>query len=300
MVQPSSPSELAIAREKASGSLSETVIAPHVEDQLGDYAPNVSTSQCPVEEAASSLHSPRSAELTSKPKSPILGDFEQLETQIQRSDRVKVQNEEQLGTSRILKASHLDSNDFPQLPSVLQNLSILKPLAQNTVQKIPEQSYASSYPPIVEGKQTLSPPILGDLGSQHRGLATPPISPQETFATDSIITVKKSPTQYAKIDIPPRKTKTAEVRSHSTPPILIAPKTTIQTTRQIRSGVVQMARNQTLIPQGKEEIPLKTDTSTSDIAQDLETLAQMIYAQLQQRLRIDRERRGSGTERFPW
>jgi hypothetical protein len=305
MVQPISPSELAIAREIASESLSETAISPYSEGQPGDYAPNITSSQCPVEEANSSLHSP--------PQSPILGDFEQLETQVQRSDRVKVQNEEQLGTSRILKTPQTDSNDFPQLPNVLQNLSILKPLVQTTAQKISEQSYSSSYssplPLTHKRKQTQSPPILGDLGfdvsSAERGecskFSTSQTSVQEPIATDSTITVQKSPTQYTKIDIPPRKSKTAEVRSHlPIPSPLIAPKITLQPKRQIRSDVIQMVRNQTLIPQGKEEIPLKTDTSTSDIAQDLETLAQMIYAQLQQRLRIDRERRGSGTERFPW
>jgi hypothetical protein len=204
---------------------------------------------------------------------------------------------------------------FSQLPTILQNLSILKPLVQNTVQRIPEQSHASSYPPIGEGQQILKPPELGshfrgrvprleesgaDLGGQRRGLATPPISLQESIAADSIITVQKSPTQYAKIDIPPRKTKMAEVRSPSTPSVAIAPKTTLQTKRQNPSGVIQMARNQTVIPEGKEEIPLETDTSASDISQDLETLAQTIYAQLQQRLRIDRERHGHGAGRFPW
>jgi hypothetical protein len=286
-VQPISPSELAIARKTTSEPLSETAIAPHVEGQTGSQNPAK-----PVEQDSSSLRSP--------PKFPILGDFEQLDTQIQRSDRVKVQNEEQLGTSRILKASHLDSNDFPQLPSVLQNLSILKALAQNTVQKISEQSYASSYPPIIEGKQTQNPPELVDLRGQRRVLATSQISPQELIAANSIVTVQKSPTEYPKIDIPPRKPKMAEVRSQSTPSIAIAPKTTIQTKQQNPSDIIQMAQTQTLIPEGKEEIPLETDTSASDIAQDLETLAQTIYVQLQQRLRIDRERQGHGTGRFPW
>ncbi|NJK51765.1 MAG: hypothetical protein HC936_01390 [Leptolyngbyaceae cyanobacterium SU_3_3] len=62
------------------------------------------------------------------------------------------------------------------------------------------------------------------------------------------------------------------------------------------SAVFQRAETQTLVSEGKEENPLEKDTS--DITQDLDTLAQIIYEQLQQRLRIDQERHGYRTGRL--
>jgi hypothetical protein len=194
--------------------------------------------------------------------------------QLVSQSKIAGQKKEPPDSSKILKPSSGEFNDFPQLPTVLQNLSIWEPLIQTVAQKIPKPSYSPpsslSFPPALAEKQTL-----------------------------------KSPTQYAKIDIPPQTIQSATVQcfggqpsTHATPTkaAVSDPGIRLYKKELTRSAVVQRAETQSLISVGKEENSLEKDTS--DIIQDLDTLAQMIYEQLQQRLRVDQERHGYRTGRL--
>ncbi|WP_404786882.1 hypothetical protein [Altericista sp. CCNU0014] len=224
---------------------------------------------------------------------------------LQTSQQLQNSSESETGDSSPTLITAQTSQKFPPLPRILQNISILQPLVPATsidkLETLKPQQYASPLPDTPEQATLQKSSDVSAKTSQIEESAIAPPPPSELPPTPLIAPVRDRPTQYAKIDIPVRQRKPVEPPSH---PATLAPLTAsnaeslLQRKRDNRAAVIQRVKSPTVIFDDPEEEPRESEGSALD--RDIETLAHIVYKQLQQRLRIDRERYGHGTGRFPW
>ncbi|MEC4851282.1 MAG: hypothetical protein SAJ12_09740, partial [Jaaginema sp. PMC 1079.18] len=209
------------------------------------------------------------------------------ETQNKDTTPLEVQNK--------ANRTKFQADKLPQIPQILADLSIVKPL--NTLEKLGKRQNAIASDLIPQNNPTINlkrqnntsqskidTPIIQHSKSQNKSSSK---TPESWSNLAELVADNSSQNNRNESAIAPLQMKSAKPQN--------ADKTMINDSNSHTSNIIQrLIENDTnLEPNTSQELAEIDDTSEIETTQNLELLAKEIYNLLRQRLAIERERRGS-------